>query len=111
MEVTKTQLKRCDLVTVKGRVDGSTAPKLDQALKDITNAQRYRIVIDLGEVDYISSAGLRVIISAQKTCRRWNRGDVRLANLSERVSEVFNLAGLKPLFNIYESTVEAVGSF
>ena len=48
MEITTAQLKRCDLVTVKGRVDGSTAPDLERALHGITDDGRFHIVLDLG---------------------------------------------------------------
>lgn len=111
MEVTTKQLKRVDLVTVSGRIDSATAPELDRVLKSIVEAGRYRICMDLKDLEYMSSAGIKVLISTLKTCKRWNRGDLRLANLSPRIAEVFDLAGLTPLFKVYSDAVEAVGSF
>jgi len=111
MEVEKKQLKRVDLLHVSGRVDGSSAPKLATAIQEAIDAERFRIVVDLGEVSYISSAGLRVLVSGLKSCKRWNRGDLRLARLQGPIAEVFDMAGLTPLFKIYEDPVEAVGSF
>jgi anti-sigma B factor antagonist len=111
MEITTKQLKRVDVVTVSGRVDSSTAPELDEVLKSILEAERYRICMDLSDLEYISSAGIKVLISVLKTCKRWNRGDLRLTNLLPRIADVFDLAGLTPLFKIYPNLVEAVGSF
>jgi len=111
MDIETKQLKRVDLLRVSGRIDGSTAPALGEALSKIMDADRHRIVVDLSEVSYISSAGLRVLISALKNCKRWNRGDLRLANLQPAIAEVFEMAGLTPLFRIYPDVAEAVGSF
>ncbi len=111
MEVITRQFKRCDLVKATGRIDSATAPKLEEAFGAITEAGRFRIVFDLSDVDFISSAGLRVMISVQKTCKRWNRGEVVLAGVPRRVHEALDLAGFVPLFKIFETEVEAVGSF
>jgi anti-sigma B factor antagonist len=111
MEITTKQLKRVDVVIVTGRIDSSTAPELEEALRSIIDAGRFRICMDLENLEYLSSAGIKVLISTLKTCKRWNRGDLRLANLPPRIAEVFDLAGLMPLFKIYPSLAEAVGSF
>ena len=111
MEITTKELKRVDVVTVSGRVDSATAPDLEKVLRAIVNEGRFRICLDLEGLEYISSGGIKVLISILKTCKRWNRGDLRLASMSPRIAEVFDLAGLTPLFSIYSDAVEAVGSF
>jgi len=111
MEVTTQQFKRCDLVKATGRIDSNTAPKLAQAFDDINEANRFKIVLDMSGVDFISSAGLRVLIDVQKTCKRWNRGELVLASVPQRVYEALDLAGFIPLFKIFDDPVEAVGSF
>lgn len=111
MEIIHKMLKRVDLVAVSGRIDSSTAPELEAALRAITDAGRFRIVLDMTDLEYISSAGLRVLVTILKSCRRYNRGDLRLAGMSERVVGLFELAGLAVLFKVYSNTVEAVGSF
>ena len=111
MEIVKKQLKRVDVLEVSGRIDGSSAPALSAALQEIMDAQRYRIVVDLGNVSYISSAGLRSLVAGLKSCKRWNRGDLRLANIRGTIAEVLDMAGLTPLFEIYADPVDAVGSF
>jgi len=111
MEVTTKQFKRCDLVKTVGRVDSNTAPELAEAFAAINEADRYRIVFDMSEVDFISSAGLRVLINTQKTCKRWNRGELVLACVPERIMGALDLAGFVPLFKFYDDVVEAVGAF
>ena len=111
LEIGSTRLKRCDLVKLDGRIDSSGAPKVEEALKTITDAGRFRIILDMSGVEFTSSAFLRVIIKYLKLCKRWNRGDVRLASLQPRIAEVLDLAGLTPLFQIYDDDTMAVGSF
>ncbi|MDI7276325.1 MAG: STAS domain-containing protein [Anaerolineae bacterium] len=111
MQVRTRQYRRVDLVEVSGRVDSGTAPKLEAALQGIMGQERYRIAVDLSGVEYLSSAGLRVLVGALKRARRWNRGDLRLASVPARIREVLQLAGLDVLFKMYDSAVDAVGSF
>jgi anti-sigma B factor antagonist len=111
MKLTTEQFKHCDLVKVAGRIDGQTAPQLAEALDAITGAERFKIVFDMSDVDFISSAGLRVMIDVQKTCKRWNRGQLVLAALPERIYETLDLTGFVPLFNIFDNVLHAVGSF
>jgi anti-sigma B factor antagonist len=111
MKLTTEQFKHCDLVKVAGRIDGQTAPQLAEALDAITGAERFKIVFDMSDVDFISSAGLRVLIDVQKTCKRWNRGQLVLAALPERIYETLDLTGFVPLFNIFDNVLHSVGSF
>lgn len=116
MEITHRRMNRVDLVEVSGRVDASTAPQLKQQIEALFEEGRYRIVLDLAKLDYISSPGLRVLIEARKRAREWKitdleGGDIRIANLPPRIKEVFDLTGFTSLFELYSDTVEAVGSF
>ena len=110
MEITTTPYKHCDLIKPVGRVDSSTAPKLAETLEAITNEGHYKIVIDLSGVEFMSSAGLRALISAQKTCRRYNRGQVVLTSVPKRVYDALELAGFVPLFKFFDSVLDAVGA-
>ena len=110
MEVTTQEFKRCSLVKPSGRIDAATAPQLQRALDALTEAGNYRLVVDMSEVDFISSVGLRVLVNGRKTCRRYNRGDLVLASPSENVRRTLELAGFYSLFDVYDTTVEAVGN-
>lgn len=111
MEITHTAFKHSDLLKVTGRVDSATAPQLSEAIGKITDLDRYRIIIDMSEVTFISSAGLRVLISAQKNSRRYNRGEVVLAEVPTNIMAALDLAGFTPMFKIFGATLEAVGNF
>jgi anti-anti-sigma factor len=58
----------------------------------------------------MSSAGLRAMVAALRECKK-HRGDLRLANPSERMAEVLDLAGLDSVFSIYDEATAAVGSY
>jgi anti-sigma B factor antagonist len=110
MDISVQGLRRVQVVKVSGRVDSSNAPQLDQKLKELRNEGHENLVLDLSEVEYMSSAGLRAIVSALRDCKK-HGGDLCLVSPSPRVAEVLELAGLTSLFSVYDDTTTAVGSF
>ncbi|MDA0242660.1 MAG: STAS domain-containing protein [Chloroflexi bacterium] len=102
--------KRVDVVEIVGRIDSNNAPELDTLLSELLDRGRYQLVLDLSAVSYMSSAGLRALVGTLRTCKK-NGGDVRLVNISARVEEVLDLAGLTSLFERFDDQVSAVGSF
>ena len=110
MEISTKDMKRVSLVTVSGRVDSATAPDFEKALQALIQANRSQVILDLKGVEYMSSAGIRGMVSALKAAKNGG-GDVRLAQPSTRVRDVLELAGLVSIFTIYQDLVEAVGSF
>ena len=111
MEITTTQYKHCDLVKANGRVDSYTAPQLADAFNQIMNNGRYKIVFDMSDLDFLSSAGLRVLINTQKNSKRYNRGEMVLVKIPENIYAALDLAGFIPLFHIYDDVLSAIGSF
>ena len=111
MEITTTPLKHCVLVKIAGRVDSSTAPKLSEAINQIQHNGQYRIVLDMDQVEFISSSGLWVLVNSQKSSKRYNRGEVVLACVPEKILASLDLAGFVPFFKMYEDVTTAVGSF
>ena len=116
MEITHKRLNRVDLLTLTGRLDAMHAPQLKQEIDRLFEQGRYRIVLDLSDLEYVASPGLRVLIEARKRARDWKitdleGGDVRISNLPPRIKEVFDLTGFTSLFEIFPDTTEAVGSF
>lgn len=111
MDIQTNQFKHCDVVKVTGRIDSATAPQLAEEFARINDDGRYKIVMDFTELQFISSAGLRVLISTLKSCRRYNRGDLVLAGMPENIQSVFDLAGFTSIFNIHDDILSAVGSF
>ena len=110
MEITTKQYKHCDLLTVKGRVDSSNSPKLSEALDAIVAEGRFKIVLDMATLEYMSSAGFRALISAQRNCKRYNRGEVVLASVPGNINSALELAGFTTLFRIFPDVTAAVGN-
>jgi len=110
MEISTKDMKRVSLVTVSGRVDSATAPDFEKALQALIQANRCQIVVDLKGVDYMSSAGLRGLVTSLKAAKSGG-GDLRLAQPSVRVLDVLELAGLNVIFTVYDDIIGAVGSF
>ena len=116
MELAHRRLNRVDVISITGRIQAPEAAKLQERINELFNEGRYRLLLDLQKLEYVSSPGLRVLIEARKRAREWkltdfDRGDVRIVHLPPRIKEVFDLTGFTSLFQIYDELVEAVGSF
>lgn len=109
MEITARDYKRVTVVRVTGRVDASTAAQFEAALKEYIAGDHSHLILEMDETDYLSSAGARILISAQKAMRG-KGGKVLLAQPSERVREVLQLAGLESIFPVYDDTEAAIGA-
>jgi anti-sigma B factor antagonist len=111
MEITFQDFKHCTLIAVKGRVDSSTAPNFNQALDGIMEKSIYKIVVDMSALEYMSSAGFRALLATQRECKRYNRGEVVLSMVPERIREALELAGFTELFKSFDDNTAAVGHF
>ncbi len=111
MDITTKEFKHCHMITLKGRVDSATAPQFTQVMDNLINKGVYKFVIDMSGLEYMSSAGFRALLSAQRNCKRYNRGEVILASVPPRIQEALELAGFTELFKSYPEPLEAVGSF
>jgi len=110
MEIDTKEFKHCHMVLVKGRVDSATAPQFTKALDAILSRDVYKIVVDMSGLEYMSSAGFRALLAAQRACKRYNRGEVVLASVPDRIHEALELAGFTELFKSFKDPLEAVGS-
>ena len=111
MEITTQQFKHCDLLSIKGKVDSFTAPDLIRAIEALNNARRFRLSLDLGKLEYMSSAGFRALLLGQRNCKRYNRGEVVLASVPRKIKDALELTGFTPLFKIFDDITPAVGNF
>ena len=112
MEITAKSFDTCTVVRVDGPLNRQTAPELEKTLQALVDKGQVWVVLDLSAVPEMSSAGLRTIISAAKRLRGGRgAGDLRLAAPGTRVVDVLELAGLLPVFPIFDTSEEAVASF
>jgi anti-sigma B factor antagonist len=110
MELKFSALETVGVVTVIGSLDASTAAELIEYVTTQISTGYTQLVIDLSQVEFISSAGLRAILVSLKECRR-EGGDLRLASAQPGTDKVFKLSGFLTIINSYPSVAEAQGSF
>ena len=84
-------------ITLTGRLDTVTAPKLEETLREACNDVTV-LIFDLAKLEYISSAGLRVLLSAQKTMNK--QGEMVVKNVSSEILEIFEVTGFSDILNI-----------
>jgi len=98
------------LMKVRGRVDSETAPELDDALTKLLQDNKNKIVLNLGDVNYMSYAGLRAIVKALKDAQK-SGGDVRLASVSAPIEGILLTVGMMQMFKMFSTTEEALIGF
>ena len=82
---------------IAGRLDTTSAPEMEKAVKENIGGIE-ELVIDLGQLEYISSAGLRVLLSAQKTMN--GQGSMKVINVSDTIMEIFEITGFNEIMTI-----------
>jgi len=110
IEINVSGQNQVTLVEVSGRVDSMNANQFGEALIHEIENGNIHLVLDLSSVEYMSSAGLREIVTSLKRAKK-AAGDLRIAQPSDRVREVLEMAGLDTIFRIYSTQAEAVGSY
>ena len=84
-------------VSLTGRLDTTTAPELEKELKASLDGVT-ALIIDMAALDYISSAGLRVLLSAQKTMNK--QGEMKVVHVGETIKEIFEVTGFSDILTI-----------
>ncbi|HET6597628.1 MAG TPA: STAS domain-containing protein [Anaerolineales bacterium] len=108
MEITTQEINHVELITVKGRVDSVESVRLAKALESASRRGKHKIVVDMSEVQYMSSAGFRALGDAQRNSHHHQRGEVILARVPASIHEALELVGFTEYFPIKESVKEAL---
>ncbi len=98
------------VLTLEGRLDGSTAPAFKERIKTLVSAGQARLVVDLAKLQFLDSSGLGVLVSALRLAGQSN-GDVKIAKLTLELKALFALTRLNKVFDIHESVESAVAAF
>ena len=85
------------LFALEGRLDTTTAPQLDEEIKSSLDGVE-KLVFDMAKLEYISSAGLRVLLSAQKVMNK--QGSMIVKNVSEEINEIFEVTGFVDILTV-----------
>lgn len=107
MQINEERNGKAVIVVPAGRIDSTTSAALEGYFQKLAAAGERHLVVDFGGVDYISSAGLRVMLSLAKRTKDTN-GSLALCALADSVSRVFMLAGFLPLFTVTGTRLEAI---
>jgi anti-sigma B factor antagonist len=110
MEITERQQGDVSIFSLSGRLDSNTSPDFEKRLSEVIRQGTRRLVVDCGALDYISSAGLRVILKATKDIKR-AEGRFVLCAMKDYVREVFEIAGFDTFLPIFTSLEDALQQF
>jgi stage II sporulation protein AA (anti-sigma F factor antagonist) len=109
MQVSSRRVEGVLLLHLEGQINGNNATSLEQELKASIEQERHGIALDFTEVDYISSAGLRVVLWLSKQLLQRDRsGALALYGLRENVMGIFEMCGFTDILTIVESQEEAL---
>lgn len=109
MEIKIISQPSAEIIVIKGRLDVTTTQDLEKTFTDLFNAGKNKMLIDCTELDYISSAGLRTLLTAAKTSKKVD-GKIVLANLNTNVKQIFEISGFTSIFDIFDSMQSAVSA-
>jgi anti-anti-sigma factor len=98
------------VLRVQGLVDSGTSQQMEERLDQLVAEGIVKIIVDLGKVDYISSAGWGIFVGEIKGVRQKN-GDIKLASMRPDVREVFDLLEFNTLLTPYDSREDALSAF
>ena len=110
MEVIEKKQDGICILGLLGRLDSNTSPEFEKKIFEVIGDGTKSLIVDFESVDYISSAGLRVLLKAAKELKR-SDGKIVLCSMKEYIKEVFEIAGFVSLFPIVSSVGDAVEEF
>lgn len=110
MEIIQEKVNDVAIVEIKGRLDVTTASDLEQVFTKLLSENQNKVLVECRELEYISSAGLRVLLNAAKQYNKVS-GQIVLAGLSQNVKQVFEISGFTSIFPIYATRDEALKAF
>jgi len=110
MQITVKTTNEVKILSFVGRLDTQTSPDAQQQLTRLIEEGENSFLVNFEKLDYISSAGLRVLLTAAKQLK--GRGsELRICSLNEVVAEVFDISGFTTIFKVFGSESEALDGF
>ena len=108
MEIAEAHVGKIVILRVKGRLDTTTSGAFEEKLMAFIDAGHQCVALDFAQLDYISSTGLRVLLSATK--KLGNTGKMVLYAMKDQIKKVFDIAGFSAIFTSFDSEEEALRS-
>jgi anti-sigma B factor antagonist len=110
MEIEIKSVNKIKIASIAGDLNSATAPEAENRLTSLIMGGNKKLIIDLEDLNYISSAGLRILLAANKLIKKQN-GELRISSINNVVKEVFEISGFNFVFKIYSSADEALVAF
>ena len=111
MKIEETILKDISSINLKGRFDANTSDAVEKFIRERIEKDRSKFVLNMENVSFISSAGLRVVIIIARELRNEHQGDLHIAVLQPSVNRVFEISGLNNIFKIFDDEQTAIQAF
>ena len=99
-----------DVIDISGSLDAFTTPDVKAEFKALTDARRYKLVLNLQNVNYVNSTAIGAIVAVVQQVRR-RKGDLKIFGMKEDIRKVFDLVGASKILEIFETEQEATNSF
>jgi anti-sigma B factor antagonist len=110
MDVMEKRLEGVVVLSVKGRLDSNTSDEFERLLLGRVDEGENRFILDFQELDYISSAGLRVLLKATKELKKTS-GQMCLCSIRDYIQEVFDMSGFSSFLPIHSDVQESLKGF
>lgn len=110
MEILERNQNGVAVIEIKGRLDSKTTSDLEQKVLGILDSETQSLLVDMADLDYINSSGLRVLVMAYQRLKK-SGGKLAICGTKDYIMEVFEIAGYHRLFNLFANQEEALASF
>ena len=110
MEIQTQEYKRVAVLSITGRIDSATSSEFEAALQEVIGKGKRNLILDMSQVEFLSSSGLRVLVTTLKSLRKTG-GELCIAQPSQRARAAIDIAGLDVLFKFFDDRESAIASF
>ncbi|TSA24739.1 anti-sigma factor antagonist [bacterium] len=107
MEIKQDKHGDIAVLNLIGRLDANTSGELESVLIPMIDGGEKKLILDFSALDYISSAGLRLLLLSAKKLRN-NKGEIVLCSMKDFINEIFEISGFTPIFTIVDSKEDAL---
>ena len=110
MEISITESGDVRILSFQGNLDTNTSPQAENEINSLIEAGAQKLLVNFEKLDYISSAGLRILLATAKKLKA-SQGVLQICCLNETVQEVFDISGFATILNVSATEEEALGAF
>ncbi len=110
MDVTVKEVNEVNVMSFEGNLDTNTAPQAQEQIDQLIDGGSSKILINFDNLNYISSAGLRVLLATAKKLKATS-GDLKICGLNKTVQEVFDISGFSSILSVVATEEDALAGF